>query len=98
MGIAVRDDQGQFVTLTGNQIGCLLMDYVLSRRADLGAMPDNAAVVKVGVGQSLLLHDVRADTHALKHGRHGHVSAAVQRRVYYLNILAYSRDFVLRLS
>ncbi|MCI8325865.1 MAG: phospho-sugar mutase [Clostridia bacterium] len=46
MGIAVRDDQGQFVTLTGNQIGCLLMDYVLSRRADLGAMPDNAAVVK----------------------------------------------------
>ncbi|MDE6550023.1 MAG: phospho-sugar mutase [Clostridia bacterium] len=46
MGIAVRDKNGKFVTLTGNQIGCLLMDYVLSRNAEREIMPDNAAVVK----------------------------------------------------
>ena len=46
MGIAVRDRQGAFVTLTGNQIGCLLMDYVLERSRAAGALPENAAVVK----------------------------------------------------
>ena len=49
MGLAVRNREGKFVTLTGNQIGCLLMDYVLSRNAERGTMPENAAVVKTVV-------------------------------------------------
>lgn len=28
MGVTVRRDDGSFLTLTGNQIGCLLMDYI----------------------------------------------------------------------
>ena len=28
MGVTVRTEDGSFVTLTGNQIGCLLMDYI----------------------------------------------------------------------
>ena len=32
MGLCVKNTQGEFVTLTGNQIGCLLMDYILSQR------------------------------------------------------------------
>ncbi len=31
LGLAVRDDAGEFIILTGNQIGCLLMDYHLSQ-------------------------------------------------------------------
>ncbi len=35
LGIAVREKSGEFVILTGNQIGCLLMDYQLSQLHDL---------------------------------------------------------------
>lgn len=35
MGLCVKDATGEFVTLTGNQIGCLLMDYILNRRSAL---------------------------------------------------------------
>ena len=32
MGVAVRDSQGVFHTLTGNQIGCLLLSHILESR------------------------------------------------------------------
>ena len=53
MGIAVRDDQGKFVLLNGNQIGAMLMNYILSRRVEEGTMPSNPAVVKTIVTTSL---------------------------------------------
>lgn len=34
LGLCVKDEHGEFVTLTGNQIGCILMDYILSRRQE----------------------------------------------------------------
>ncbi|MEG1608324.1 MAG: phospho-sugar mutase, partial [Clostridia bacterium] len=46
MGVAIRNNCGQFVLLNGNQIGALLMDYILSRHQQLGSLPSNAAVVK----------------------------------------------------
>lgn len=46
MGIAVKDDNGEFVLLNGNQIGVLLMDYILSRHKETGTLPKNAAVIK----------------------------------------------------
>ena len=53
MGVAVRNDQGEFVLLNGNQIGSLLMDYILLRHTELGTLPSNAAVVKTIVTTSL---------------------------------------------
>ncbi len=53
MGVAVRDDQGKFVLLNGNQIGAMLMNYILSRREEEGSMPSNPAVVKTIVTTSL---------------------------------------------
>jgi len=32
LGVAIRDTGHEFIILTGNQIGCLLMDYVLSQK------------------------------------------------------------------
>ncbi len=32
LGVAVRNQENDFVILTGNQIGCLLLDYVLSQK------------------------------------------------------------------
>ena len=46
LGCLVRDDDGNFLVLGGNQIGCLLLDYVLRGKKDEGALPGNGAVVK----------------------------------------------------
>ena len=46
MGVAVRDSEGVFHTLTGNQIGCLLLSHVLSSRKLNGTLPENGAAVK----------------------------------------------------
>ncbi len=62
LGVAVRDDEGEFVLLTGNQIGILLLDYILSKKLEDGAMPSNGAVVKTIVTSTL------ADRLATKRG------------------------------
>ncbi|MBQ9729493.1 MAG: phospho-sugar mutase, partial [Clostridia bacterium] len=46
LGVALKDEQGEFVALSGNQVGILLLDYILTRLQEDGAMPANAAVVK----------------------------------------------------
>ncbi|NCA67188.1 MAG: phospho-sugar mutase [Clostridia bacterium] len=53
MGVAVRDNKGEFVLLNGNQIGALLMDYILRRHTERNTFPKNAAVVKTIVTTSL---------------------------------------------
>ena len=46
LGVELKDDNGEFVALSGNQVGILLLDYILTRLSEDGAMPSNAAVVK----------------------------------------------------
>ena len=46
LGVAVKNDEGEFIALSGNQVGILLLDYILNRLKDEKALPDNAAVVK----------------------------------------------------
>ena len=46
LGVAVRDKKGQFQLLTGNQIGCVLLHYILSTRKKLGTLPSNGAAAK----------------------------------------------------
>ncbi len=46
LGVALKDEQGEFVALSGNQVGILLLDYILTRLAEDNKMPKNAAVVK----------------------------------------------------
>ena len=46
LGVAVRDDKGEFLALSGNQVGILLLDYILTRLKEENALPANAAVVK----------------------------------------------------
>ena len=41
MGIAVKDKDGNYVTMTGNQVGIMLLDYILSSKK----LPENPAVV-----------------------------------------------------
>lgn len=53
MGLAVRDNEGNFVLLNGNQIGVLIMDYILSRLQAKGELPANGAVIKTIVTTTL---------------------------------------------
>ena len=46
LGVALKNEEGEFVALSGNQVGILLLDYILTRLAEDGKMPANAAVVK----------------------------------------------------
>ncbi len=45
LGVMVRKD-GEYVTLSGNQVGVLLMDYIISAKKRAGTLPENAAVLK----------------------------------------------------
>ena len=53
LGVAVRDKEGKFQLLPGNQIGCVLLHYILSSRKAQGTLPANGAAVKSIVSTSL---------------------------------------------
>jgi len=46
MGAVVKNDKGEFVVLTGNQSGALMIHYLLSILKDQGKLPAKGAVVK----------------------------------------------------
>lgn len=46
LGAAVRQEDGSFKVLTGNQIGSILIHYILSTKAERGVLPENGLVVK----------------------------------------------------
>lgn len=46
VGVMVRGDKGEFVTITGNQMGVLLLDYIINARKKAGTLPENAAAIK----------------------------------------------------
>ncbi len=59
LGVAVKDGKGEFIALSGNQVGILLLDYILTRLKEENALPANAAVVKsfVTTGMAKLICD-----------------------------------------
>ena len=46
VGIAVKDKEGNYQLLSGNQTGMLLTDYVCARRTENGTMPKDPVVIK----------------------------------------------------
>ncbi|MET3656736.1 phosphoglucomutase [Sporosarcina psychrophila] len=53
MGVAVRDLEGEYVFLTGNQIGALLLNALLEDKSDRDTMPKNGVVLKTIVTSEL---------------------------------------------
>lgn len=51
--LEVKDENGNYVFLTGNEIGSLLTHYILSRLDANGKMPENPAIVKSIVSSDL---------------------------------------------
>ncbi|MED4236390.1 phospho-sugar mutase [Priestia megaterium] len=46
LGVAVKDSTGEYVVLTGNQLGALMLHYLLIQKKEQGVLPENGAVVK----------------------------------------------------
>lgn len=46
VGIVIRKPTGDYIPLTGNQIGVLLLDYLIQGRKANGSLKDNAVVIK----------------------------------------------------
>jgi phosphoglucomutase len=44
-GIAVRKEDGTYALVTGNQMGTLLIDYILLSLKELGKLPENPAMI-----------------------------------------------------
>lgn len=46
LGVAVKDLSGEYTVLTGNQLGALMLEYLLSEKKDKGILPENGVVIK----------------------------------------------------
>ena len=46
LGVAVRNHNGEFQVLTGNQTGALMLDYLLSQKKENGTLSENGVVLK----------------------------------------------------
>jgi len=59
LGVVIRDDGGEFFALSGNQIGILLLDYILMRLKDTKKLTSKGFVVKsfVSTGMAKLIAD-----------------------------------------
>lgn len=52
VGIAVRDGEN-YKLITGNEVGMMLLEYIATRRTELGVMPKNPVAVKTIVSADL---------------------------------------------
>jgi len=46
LGVAVKNDKGEYVVLTGNQTGAILLHYILTEKKANGTLPENGVVLK----------------------------------------------------
>jgi phosphoglucomutase len=46
LGVAVKNTEGEYVILTGNQTGALFLHYLLSEKKATGTLPDNGVMLK----------------------------------------------------
>ena len=53
VGIAVNDGSGRFELMTGNEVGAMLLEYLLSQKKANGTLPKNAVAAKSFVSTDL---------------------------------------------
>ncbi len=46
IGVVVRNKEGEYIALTGNMVGALLTEYILSSKKLSGTLPKNGVVIK----------------------------------------------------
>ncbi len=53
IGVAVKSQKGEYVLLSGNETGCLLLDYLCARRKERKTMPKDPVMMKTIVTTDL---------------------------------------------
>jgi phosphoglucomutase len=53
LGVAVKGEDGEYILLTGNQTGAVLLDYILARKQEKETIPTNGRVFKTIVTSEL---------------------------------------------
>ena len=53
LGIAVKNNEGEYVVLTGNQTGAILLHYILSQKQEKEKLPKNGVMLKTIVTSEL---------------------------------------------
>lgn len=53
LGVAVKKPSGEFIALSGNQIGALLVSYIIGARRSIGKLPENACAIRSVVSSPL---------------------------------------------
>lgn len=46
VGIAVKDNDGEYKLMSGNEVGAMLLEYLLSQRLEKGTMPEEPVAIK----------------------------------------------------
>lgn len=54
VGVVTKNSDGDFVTISGNQMGALLIDYIITAYEETGTMPNNPYAVKTIVSTELV--------------------------------------------
>ncbi|MBC7765213.1 MAG: phospho-sugar mutase, partial [Hyphomonadaceae bacterium] len=54
VGVVVRNKEGEYVVLTGNQTGVLLTHYILSQKQEKGVLPKNGVLIKTIVTSDMV--------------------------------------------
>jgi phosphoglucomutase len=54
VGIAVPDQNGEYVLITGNEVGAMLMEYICSQRTAMGTMPKDPVAVTTIVSTAIV--------------------------------------------
>jgi phosphoglucomutase len=60
LGVAVKQSNGEYFVLTGNQMGALMLEYLLSQKKAKSILPKNGAVIKTivtsEIGRAIAQH------------------------------------------
>ncbi len=54
VGIMVKNEKGEYISFTGNQVGALLTEYILSSMKERGTLPQDGYVVKTIVTTNII--------------------------------------------
>lgn len=54
LGVLAKNSKGEFIPLTGNMIGILLLDYILRRKKEMGILPKNGIAIETIVSTKMV--------------------------------------------
>ena len=98
VGVMVRGADGEYHTITGNQMGVLLLDYIITARRRKGTLPENAAAISTIVTSKMVrricdVNDIHFDETFTGFKFRAEKLAEYQRDGSYQYVLAFEESY-----